>query len=125
MKKLLAYLSVILLLAACNSEQKKSSSEEAAAAPDMSQMITVTFAVEGMTCEGCENAIAKGVSSLQGIGEVVSSHSEGWTKVVYDPATTNEDAIKEKITEVGYVVLGVKEVEPEAAAEPEGETKTE
>ncbi len=109
MKNLFAFFVLALFLTACGGEQNKSKADESAAQVNMADMVEVTFNVEGMTCEGCENAISKGVSALDGIGEVVSSHTEGWTTVKYDPSKTSEDAIVTKIIETGYVVAGKKQ----------------
>jgi len=106
MKKIMMLLLAAVLLAACNNTGKKSDEavvEEPAAA---AEWVEVTLNVEGMTCEGCENAIKAGVESLDGIASVESSFEEGWTKVKYDKATTSVDAIEGKITDTGYEVKG-------------------
>jgi len=64
--------------------------------------------VEGMTCNGCENAIKGGIESLSGIETVESSIEEGWTKVKYDKNLTSVEDIEGKITTTGYVVEGEK-----------------
>lgn len=71
--------------------------------------ITVVLAVNGMTCEGCENAITKGVGAMDGIKEVKASHIDSTTIVVYDSSLVQLDLIAEKIDEVGYEVEGIKE----------------
>ncbi|MFZ5939348.1 MAG: heavy-metal-associated domain-containing protein [Bacteroidota bacterium] len=115
MKKFFAFLAIVLLVSACGGEQKKNNAEDNSANVNMAAMTNVTFQVEGMTCEGCQNAIGKSVSSLNGIGEVVSSYQEGWTRVTFDSTTTTEDAIIEKIAAAGYTVLGKKDLaEPSA-----------
>jgi len=94
------------LLIGCNSTSKKTeeaTTETPAAATDW---VEVTLNVEGMTCDGCENAIKAGVESLEGIAEVESSHEEGWTRVKYDKAVTSMEAIEGKITDTGYEVKG-------------------
>ena len=64
--------------------------------------------MDGMTCDGCENAIKAGVESLEGISSVESSFEEGWTKVKYDKSLTSVENIEGKITDTGYVVEGEK-----------------
>ena len=95
-----------LLLAACNSKTEKNdaaaSDQEAMAA----EWVEVTLNVEGMTCDGCENAIKAGVETLDGIAAVESSHEEAWTKVKYDKNATSLEEIQTKITETGYEVKG-------------------
>ena len=93
-----------VLLAGCNSTGKKT--DEAAANPEAvaAEWVEVVINVDGMTCEGCENAIKAGVESLDGIATVESSFEEGWTKVKYDKAVTSAEDIEGKITDTGYTV---------------------
>ena len=106
MKRILMFLLAAILLAACSSKTEKkdapATDQEAMAA----QWVEVTLNVEGMTCDGCENAIKAGVETLDGIAEVESSWEEGWTKVRYDKNQTTVDDIQGKITETGYEVKG-------------------
>lgn len=100
MRKLLMVLFAAILLAGCGNTGKKADETEAVAA----DWVEVTLNVEGMTCEGCENAIKAGVESLDGIAVVESSFEEGWTRVKYDQNTTSVEAIEGKITDTGYTV---------------------
>ena len=106
MKKIMMVLFAAVLFAACNSTTDKkdqaATDQEASAA----EWVEVTLNVEGMTCDGCENAIKAGVESLDGIASVESSHEEGWTKVKYDKALTSAEDIEGKITDTGYEVKG-------------------
>lgn len=106
MKKIFMMLLAAALLAGCNTATEKkdqpATDEQTAAA----EWVEVTLNVEGMTCDGCENAIKAGVESLDGIATVESSHEEGWTKVKYDKTQTSAEAIEGKITDTGYTVLG-------------------
>lgn len=106
MKKIMILLFAAVLLAACNSNTEKkddsADQQEAIAA----EWVEVSLQVEGMTCDGCENAIKAGVESLDGIASVESSHEEGWTKVKFDKAVTSLTEIEAKITDTGYEVKG-------------------
>jgi len=104
MKNLMMLLMASLLLIGCNSTNKKT--EESAAENPSAEWVEVTLNVEGMTCEGCENAIKAGVESLEGIAAVECSFEEGWTKVKYDKSATSVEAIEGKITGTGYEVKG-------------------
>jgi len=99
-------LMVAVLLAGCNSTGKKT--DDAAANPEAiaAEWVEVTLNVDGMTCEGCENAIKAGVESMEGVASVESSFEEGWTKVKYDKALTSAEDIEGKITDTGYEVKG-------------------
>ncbi|MEA3461837.1 MAG: cation transporter [Bacteroidota bacterium] len=106
MKKIMMLLLAAVLLAACNSTTKKTEAAAAEEPAAVTEWVEVTLDVEGMTCDGCENAIKAGVESLDGIASVESSHEEGWTKVKFDKAVTSVEAIEVKITDTGYEVKG-------------------
>jgi copper chaperone len=106
MKKIMMMLVAAILLAGCNSTTKKTEAAAAEEPAAATEWVEVTLNVEGMTCDGCENAIKAGVESLEGIASVESSHEEGWTKVKFDKAVTSVDAIEGKITDTGYEVKG-------------------
>jgi copper chaperone CopZ len=106
MKKILIVLFASLLMVGCNSTTKKAETESADVEATAAEWVEVTLNVDGMTCDGCENAIKAGVESLEGIAAVESSHEEGWTKVKYDKNATSLEDIEGKITDTGYEVKG-------------------
>jgi copper chaperone len=104
MKKILLLLLAAILIGGC-SNKPKAEVETTTEAPETAiEWTVVKLDVEGMTCEGCENAIKAGVESLEGIAGVESSFEEGWTEVKYDASSTSVDDIKGKITDTGYTV---------------------
>ena len=106
MKKILMLLMAAMLLAACGSKTDKNEATAPEAEAPAAEWVEVTLNVEGMTCDGCENAIKAGVETLEGIAEVESSHEEAWTRVKYDRNATSLEDIQAKITETGYEVKG-------------------
>ena len=106
MKKILMILLAAILLAACNSRPDKKEATAAGQEAMAAEWVEVTLSVEGMTCDGCENAIKAGVETIEGIAEVESSHEEAWTRVKYDKNQTSMEDIRAKITETGYEVKG-------------------
>ena len=106
MKKILMLLMAAMLLAACNSNTDKKEAPAPEAEAMAAEWVEVKLNVEGMTCDGCENAIKAGVETLEGIAEVESSHEEAWTKVKFDKNATSLEEIQAKITETGYEVKG-------------------
>jgi len=106
MRKIMMLLFAAIILTACNSTSKKTDEAAAEQPAVAAEWVEVTLNVEGMTCEGCENAIKAGVESLDGIASVESSHEESWTRVKYDKTVTSVDAIEDKITDTGYEVKG-------------------
>lgn len=106
MKKILIVLTA-MLMAACNMQPKSDAPQAGEVSVSAeAQWVELTLKVEGMTCEGCENAIKAGVENLEGIALVESSHEEAWTKVKYDSNTTSAEEITASITETGYEVKG-------------------
>ncbi len=66
--------------------------------------MTQTLHVTGMTCGGCENAVKRAVGKLPGVSSVDASHAAEKVTVDFDEAQTSLDAIKAKITTLGYQV---------------------
>lgn len=64
--------------------------------------VTSTFAVEGMTCGGCEAAIEIKLRKIDGVGSVEASHEKSSAVVRYDPAKVTPDRIVSAIEDLGY-----------------------
>lgn len=105
MKYVWIVLAAFFLLA-CNTQTKTDAAqaEDTEVSAD-AKWVEVVINVNGMTCEGCENAINAGIEGLDGIATVESSHKEKWTKVKFDENLTSEEEIKASITETGYEVV--------------------
>jgi len=106
MKKISVLLVVALFAFGCNSAEKnkeeaKTDTQEAT----LQNLVEVSISTQGMTCEGCENAIKKSVSSLAGVAEVTASHVDSVTVVKYDTTAVSLAAIEDKIAEAGYTVV--------------------
>ena len=70
-------------------------------------MATVlTLPVQGMSCSGCENAVARAVGGMAGVSSVTASHQDAQVVVSYDPALVAPSAISAKIARLGYTVEG-------------------
>ena len=108
MKKIMIVMAAMAFLFACNSQTKSSKETESPVQSAKPEWVEVVLDVEGMTCDGCENAIKAGVETLDGVDAVESSFEEGWTKVKFDQSLTSVEAIEGKITDTGYVVEGEK-----------------
>lgn len=109
MKNILLVASILVLFA-CNSQGEKQKTEDnqpqVVKSENKANMECFYFDVEGMTCEGCENAIKKNVSTLPGVDDVSASHKLKNALVVFDPNQTNPDEITKAITSTGYTVKG-------------------
>jgi copper chaperone len=64
----------------------------------------LTLPVQGMSCAGCENNIRFALSSLAGIERVHADHQAAHVEIVYDPAQTDESALRSAIEDMGYHV---------------------
>ncbi|MEX0983291.1 MAG: cation transporter [Bacteroidales bacterium] len=101
MKKLGVLLITALFTFACSSGSK-TEQETTKQEISMENLVEVTIPVHGMTCEGCENAVKKSISSLEGIGEVTASHTDSIATVKYDKTAVTKEEIELKIAEAGY-----------------------
>lgn len=63
---------------------------------------TTNFAVEGMSCTGCEKSIKTKLSRLDGIKEVEANHKEGRATVRYDSSRVSPDEIASQINTLGF-----------------------
>lgn len=69
---------------------------------------TVTFDVEGMTCNGCASHVETEVNKLSGIVKVEASYEEATAKVEFDQTKVSLAQIEEAINGTGYKVVGKK-----------------
>jgi copper chaperone len=67
-------------------------------------MEQLTLHVTGMTCGGCENAVTRAVSRLDGIAHVTASHQNERVIVDFDAAKVDRARITAAITNAGYHV---------------------
>jgi copper chaperone len=64
----------------------------------------MTLGVTGMSCGGCEHAITRALSSLEGVSQVAASHRDSRVTLVYDPGLVDRDAIVKRIEAAGYEI---------------------
>ncbi len=64
----------------------------------------LTLKVTGMTCGGCESAVRRVLSMVDGVKEATASHRENQVKVTYDASKTNRATIAQAIEMAGYSV---------------------
>ena len=65
-----------------------------------------SYLVEGMTCSGCERAIQKVISNLQGVTAANADMHTSTVSVCYDPSLVNIEQIKSAIMRIGYKFVG-------------------
>ncbi len=66
------------------------------------ETVTKVFDVEGMTCGGCEVAVKRAVSKIDGVDSVKASHEDGRAEVTYDPGNVTIEQIVKAIEKLGY-----------------------
>ncbi len=65
---------------------------------------TVVLNVTGMKCGGCENNVKEKLSALAGVTSVAADHKANTVEVSFDESVLDLDAIKQAITDAGYVI---------------------
>ncbi|HZG85726.1 copper ion binding protein [Paenibacillus sp.] len=66
-------------------------------------MTTITFQVQGMSCNHCVNSIEGALSEIGATGKV--DLANGTVTVQYEESKLSADALKEAIEEQGYDVV--------------------
>jgi copper chaperone CopZ len=60
--------------------------------------------VTGMTCGGCESAVKRALSMIDGISDVTASSGGNQVSLRYDPAKISPATIAQRIELLGYEV---------------------
>ena len=66
-------------------------------------MNETTIKITGMSCSGCENRVQNALKNIDGVEEVEADHTTGTVKITAKDEVS-EDAIKEKITDLGFEI---------------------
>lgn len=111
-KSLAGALVVLALVTGCMAAEGSGSGDE-----DHGELATGVFAVEGMTCGGCEAGVELKVGGLEGVEAVEASYAEGRATVSYDPERVTPEEIIAAIEELGYSAEVVPDSESAEARE--------
>lgn len=65
---------------------------------------SISLAVSGMKCGGCESNVSTRLNNIEGVISVAASSKENKVDVTFEPSKTSIDAISQAITEAGYTV---------------------
>ncbi|MCF8232915.1 MAG: mercuric transport protein MerTP [Bacteroidales bacterium] len=71
-----------------------------------SDIQTITFDVEGMTCKACNAHVENDVNKLPGIIKINASYQEGTAKVEFDQSKVRSEKVEEAINSTSYKVSG-------------------
>lgn len=66
------------------------------------QLATAQLKVQGMTCNGCVNAVKRALTNLPGVEDADVDLEGGRAKVTYDPARASVEAMTTTIGQLGY-----------------------
>lgn len=75
--------------------------------PSTNSLKTLQAHVDRMDCGGCAKTIEASLRQLPGVQEAQISFATGRLSVSYDPEQTNEAAIRDRVTALGYTVNAV------------------
>jgi copper chaperone CopZ len=106
MKQLFFVFLIAAILAGCSG--KSTTTDNASEATTAVANKTITLAVEGMTCTGCEGTVQETVSKIAGVTSVKASHLDSTAVVSFDSTLTSIAAIGDAVSEAGYVFKGEK-----------------
>jgi copper chaperone len=68
----------------------------------MTEMLQLT--VTGMTCGGCEQAVTRVLSNVDGVESVTADHTVSMVGVTFDPERVTPTVIRQQIEGLGYDV---------------------
>jgi mercuric ion binding protein len=106
MKNLFFIAIIAAFIAGCSG--KSTSTDNAQSTTTAVADKTITLAIEGMTCTGCENTIQEAVTKIDGVKSIKASHLDSTAVVSFDESKTSIAAIGDAINEAGYVFKGEK-----------------
>jgi len=62
------------------------------------------LAVTGMSCSGCEGAVTRVLSKVDGVESVTADHTVNMVGVTFDPEKVTPSVIRQEIEGLGYDV---------------------
>jgi P-type Cu+ transporter len=80
------------------------------------------YLIEGMSCSGCERAIQRVVSNLEGVAHAKADLASTSLALEYDPGRINIDSIKSAVGKLGYKIVGERPAEGQREGSDEGIT---
>ncbi|MBE0674425.1 MAG: heavy-metal-associated domain-containing protein [Bacteroidales bacterium] len=100
-------MAAAFVVASCgNQGQKPEAEAEAVPVEEHAHLHYIQVAVEGMTCEGCENTVKGAIEKVAGVKSASATHLDKYALAGYDEATPDTTAIREAVTAAGYTVTG-------------------
>lgn len=66
---------------------------------------TRTFAVKGMTCEGCRAAVTRVLKGVEGVSEAVVDLTGQRATVTFDPGRATPEQLAAAVQKAGYELV--------------------
>lgn len=98
MRKLLILFALGMLIVSCLMKAKKGNS----AIPTDFTRVQLELTVDGMTCDGCEMTIEKGLIKEEGIVDVKADHERSSAIITLDTTIIDRNKVIASIEELGY-----------------------
>ncbi|MBS0959071.1 MULTISPECIES: heavy-metal-associated domain-containing protein [Acetobacter] len=67
-------------------------------------MTTVSFIVDGITCDGCVSSIRRALTAIDGVQSVDVKQENGEVTIEYDPQRAGTSSLQNAIRGAGYEV---------------------
>jgi copper chaperone CopZ len=64
--------------------------------------VNMTLIVKGMTCGGCERAVERALSRIDGVISARASVQDEQVAVTYDADRTDAEKLRQAVAEAGY-----------------------
>ena len=77
---------------------------------NQSNIQTINFDVNGMTCASCEVHVKHAINELEGIVNINASYEKANAKVEFDNTKTTKEDIEKAINSTGYKVIDKKQI---------------
>jgi P-type Cu+ transporter len=85
----------------------------------------VTLPIEGMTCASCVRRIEKALNKVEGVREASVNLATEKAHVLFNPAQTSVDAMRDAVEKAGYKVAASEQPQTRAAADEAAENPLE
>jgi Cu2+-exporting ATPase len=80
----------------------------------MAERVSEQFPVLRMSCAACAGSVEKALNAVEGVEEATVNYASATASVRFNPALTNEDALKHAVFSIGYELLDPDDGENQA-----------
>lgn len=112
----LLFVFILTVIVSCGGSTESQQKSVKSGADEMSMELnlqSIELGVEGMTCEGCENAVIGAIIKLDGVKTADASHLNKIASVTYDTTLVTIDQIRMAVEKSGYTAGDFEVLQPE------------